>query len=69
MIGLIIGKGGETINRLCLESGARIEIAQASAEPCDMRNIVLSGTLEQVQQAKMLIDSMVSSWENNRKPG
>eukprot|EP00927_Polykrikos_kofoidii_P075405 TRINITY_DN71582_c0_g1_i1.p1 TRINITY_DN71582_c0_g1~~TRINITY_DN71582_c0_g1_i1.p1 ORF type:complete len:239 (+),score=32.15 TRINITY_DN71582_c0_g1_i1:183-899(+) len=65
LVGAIIGRGGDTIRRFCLESGARIEVSKASPEESsspsaeDERAIFLSGSPECVERARALINALV----------
>mmetsp|Transcript_22907 Transcript_22907/g.58563 ORF Transcript_22907/g.58563 Transcript_22907/m.58563 type:complete len:216 (-) Transcript_22907:114-761(-) len=59
LVGAVIGKGGETIKRLSLETGARIEVAKDAPPTAPERNIFLSGPADAVEKAKGLIESMV----------
>ena len=54
---MIIGKGGETIKYLQLQSGAKIQITKdAEADPYSVsRDVELTGTSEQVSRAEQLI--------------
>lgn len=42
-VGLIIGKGGETIRQLQLESGAKVQVAKKMIEETGMRNVFVEG--------------------------
>lgn len=60
-VGVVIGKGGDTIKSLQLQSGARIQIAKES-DPSNMasRDVDLVGTAEQVSRAEELINSVLA---------
>ncbi|KAG7262055.1 hypothetical protein CRUP_036064 [Coryphaenoides rupestris] len=58
MVGFIIGKGGEQISRLQLESGCKIQIAPDSGGLLD-RHCTLTGTPENIDQAKRLLNEIV----------
>ena len=45
-VGLIIGKGGETIKMLQEQTGAKIVIIQESNEPTDQKPLRISGPPE-----------------------
>lgn len=51
--GTIIGKGGERINRIRAESGARIDVGNAFGN--EERIITISGTPHQIQTAQYLL--------------
>ncbi|KAI8826186.1 uncharacterized protein EV422DRAFT_515673 [Fimicolochytrium jonesii] len=62
-VGLVIGRGGETIHRLQDQSGASINVVQESAQDTSsgLRTITLSGNPASVDMAKQLIDELVNS--------
>jgi far upstream element-binding protein len=61
-VGLVIGRGGETIRRLQDTSGANIQVAKDAAgnEPPGMRKIELMGGLGQVAEAKRMIGELIA---------
>ncbi|XP_041856402.1 far upstream element-binding protein 2-like isoform X3 [Melanotaenia boesemani] len=59
MVGLIIGRGGEQINKIQQESGCKVQIAPDSGGLSE-RNVSLTGSLESIQKAKGLLDDIVS---------
>ncbi|CAM8960571.1 unnamed protein product [Rhodiola kirilowii] len=65
-VGVIIGKGGETIKYLQLQSGAKIQITRdAEADRnCPTRPVELSGTAEQVAKAEQLINDVLNEAES-----
>lgn len=68
-IGLIIGKRGETIKRLQLESGAKIQVAKKEVEETNQRYVFVEGTEDKYNEAKRLIDEVVDEWRRiHRKP-
>jgi far upstream element-binding protein len=58
-VGLIIGKGGETIRQLQQESGAKIQVARKEVTATNMRNVFVEGTPDRYEIAKKLIDEIV----------
>ncbi|XP_072318897.1 far upstream element-binding protein 2 [Eucyclogobius newberryi] len=64
MVGLIIGRGGEQINKIQLESGCKVQIAHDSAGLPE-RSISLTGSPDSIQRAKSLIDEIVSKSNDN----
>ncbi|CAL8387992.1 unnamed protein product [Boreogadus saida] len=58
MVGFIIGKGGEQISRIQLESGCKIQIAPESGGLLD-RPCTLTGTPENIEQARRLLSEIV----------
>ena len=59
IVGLVIGKGGETIRQLQLESGAKIQVAKKEGEETGMRNIFVEGPDDKYRKAKDLIDDII----------
>lgn len=61
-VGVIIGKGGETIKYLQLQSGAKIQITKdAEADPYSLtRDVELMGTSEQISRAEQLIKDVIA---------
>ncbi|CAE7404088.1 Khsrp, partial [Symbiodinium pilosum] len=76
LIGMLIGRGGETIKDLKKESGARIDIAkEADEEGCTERQVHITGPPECVEFAKKMIEDMLGKSREGRdkdgprKPG
>ncbi|XP_005992186.1 far upstream element-binding protein 3 isoform X2 [Latimeria chalumnae] len=63
MVGFIIGRGGEQISRIQLESGCKIQIAPDSngmpERPC-----ILTGAPESIEQAKRLLGQIIDRCRN-----
>ncbi|TVU33135.1 hypothetical protein EJB05_24920, partial [Eragrostis curvula] len=61
-VGVIIGKGGETIRYLQLQSGAKIQVTRDNeAEPGALtRPVELQGTPEQISKAEQLINEILA---------
>ncbi|XP_043722537.1 far upstream element-binding protein 1-like [Telopea speciosissima] len=62
-VGLIIGKGGETIKNMQGSSGARIQLIPLHLPPGDTsteRTVQIDGTKEQIESAKQLISEVTS---------
>eukprot|EP00927_Polykrikos_kofoidii_P067124 TRINITY_DN6263_c2_g2_i1.p1 TRINITY_DN6263_c2_g2~~TRINITY_DN6263_c2_g2_i1.p1 ORF type:complete len:593 (-),score=101.34 TRINITY_DN6263_c2_g2_i1:180-1820(-) len=67
MVGRVIGKGGETVQRLQVESGAKIDInARDGHDPCPVK---IAGTEESVHYARRLINEILERSENARRSG
>ena len=58
MVGLVIGRGGEQIKRLQMESGCKIRIASEGNGTPD-RMCTLSGSQESIDEAKRMLDDVV----------
>ncbi|XP_029476310.1 far upstream element-binding protein 3-like isoform X4 [Oncorhynchus nerka] len=63
MVGFIIGRGGEQITRIQLESGCKIQIAADSGGMMD-RACTLTGSPENIEQAKRLLSQIVDRCRN-----
>eukprot|EP00262_Sarcandra_glabra_P015345 TRINITY_DN4713_c0_g2_i1.p1 TRINITY_DN4713_c0_g2~~TRINITY_DN4713_c0_g2_i1.p1 ORF type:complete len:583 (+),score=123.08 TRINITY_DN4713_c0_g2_i1:50-1798(+) len=61
-VGVVIGKGGETIKYLQLQSGAKIQVTRDScADPYSQtREVELTGTSEQISRAEQLIKDVIA---------
>uniref|UniRef100_A0A665UK94 KH-type splicing regulatory protein n=1 Tax=Echeneis naucrates TaxID=173247 RepID=A0A665UK94_ECHNA len=59
MVGLIIGRGGEQINKIQQESSCKVQIAPDSGGLPE-RSVSLTGSLDSIQKAKRLLDEIVS---------
>lgn len=59
MVGLIIGRGGEQINKIQQDSGCKVQISPDSGGLPE-RSVSLTGSPEAVQKAKLLLDDIVS---------
>ncbi|XP_062101433.1 uncharacterized protein LOC133807239 [Humulus lupulus] len=62
-VGLIIGKGGETIKNMQARTGARIQVIPLHLPPGDTSNertLQIDGTSEQIESAKLLVNEVIS---------
>lgn len=61
-VGVIIGKAGETIKYLQLQSGAKIQVTRDMEADlnCPTRPVELTGTPEQIAKAEQLIQEVLS---------
>ncbi|KAL6556667.1 hypothetical protein OROGR_005955 [Orobanche gracilis] len=62
-VGLVIGKGGETIKNMQARTGARIQVIPLHLPPGDMskeRTVQIDGTSEQIEAAKQLVEEVTS---------
>jgi far upstream element-binding protein len=59
IVGLIIGKGGETIRQLQLDSGAKIQVAKKEVAETGMRNVFVEGPDDKYRKAKSMIDDII----------
>jgi far upstream element-binding protein len=66
-VGLIIGRGGESINEIQRRSGARVNIVPESQSINARRPVNLFGTDEANQRAKELIEAIVRQDESGIK--
>ncbi|ONK69997.1 uncharacterized protein A4U43_C05F29130 [Asparagus officinalis] len=70
-VGLIIGKGGETIKSMQANSGARVQVIPLHLPPGDTsteRTVHIEGTSEQIEAAKKLVNEIVSGEVRLRNP-
>ena len=54
-VGLVMGKGGETISAICRDSGAHCQVDKNAPEGAREKNIVLKGPPEAIERAKQMI--------------
>uniref|UniRef100_A0A2P2LSD3 Uncharacterized protein MANES_16G078700 n=1 Tax=Rhizophora mucronata TaxID=61149 RepID=A0A2P2LSD3_RHIMU len=62
-VGLVIGKGGETIKNMQARTGARIQVIPLHLPPGDTsteRSVHIDGTTEQIEAAKQLVNEVTS---------
>ncbi|KAF7817398.1 far upstream element-binding protein 1-like [Senna tora] len=62
-VGLVIGKGGETIKNMQAQTGARIQVIPLHLPPGDTsteRTLQIDGTSEQIESAKQLVNQVIS---------
>ncbi|VFQ60808.1 unnamed protein product [Cuscuta campestris] len=62
-VGLVIGKGGETIKNMQASSGARIQVIPLHLPPGDTsseRTVQIDGTSDQIEIAKQLVNEAIS---------
>ncbi|KAJ8345836.1 hypothetical protein SKAU_G00300290, partial [Synaphobranchus kaupii] len=59
MVGLVIGRGGEQINKIQQDSGCKVQISPDSGGLPE-RCVTLTGTPDSIQKAKMFLDEIVS---------
>jgi len=58
-VGLVMGKGGETIRQICMMSGAHCQVDKNAPEGSREKNIVIKGKQECVLKAKLLVSEKV----------
>ena len=58
-VGLIIGKGGDTIRHLQLRSGCKIQVAKKQIPYTDIRNVFVEGPQDKLENARVLIEKIV----------
>jgi len=68
-VGLIIGRGGESINEIQRRSGARVNIVHESQSINGRRPVNLFGTDEANERARELIEAIVKQDEAGVKKG
>ncbi|KAJ4789079.1 Far upstream element-binding protein [Rhynchospora pubera] len=71
-VGLVIGKGGETIKSMQAKSGARIQVIPLHLPPGDTsteRTVYVDGTEEQIEAAKQLLNEVLSETRSRNTSG
>lgn len=58
-VGLIIGKGGETIRYLQMKSGCKIQVAKKEIPLTSMRNVFIEGPPDKFNGSRRLIEEIV----------
>lgn len=58
-VGLVMGRGGETIREICLVSGAHCQVDKTAPEGAREKNILIKGRPEAVERAKMMVSERV----------
>lgn len=58
-VGLVMGKGGETIRSICSSSGAHCQVDKAAPEGAREKNIVIKGNTDSVERAKAMIQEKI----------
>jgi far upstream element-binding protein len=66
LVGRVIGKGGETIQRLQRESGAKVDVNTQSGDPC---RVHIQGDSEAVCHARFLISEILEKGGFRSDPG
>jgi len=64
-VGLIIGKGGETIKMLQEQTGAKIIVIQESSEQLDQKPLRISGSGDAVESAKARVMELLNQIDMN----
>ncbi|WJX35356.1 hypothetical protein P8452_23359 [Trifolium repens] len=71
-VGLIIGKGGETIKSMQASTGARIQVIPLHLPPGDTsteRTLKINGAPEQIESAKQLVNQILTGENRLRNSG
>lgn len=71
-VGLIIGKGGETIKQLQEKSGAKMVVIQDGPNQEHEKPLVISGDSAKIEHARQLVYDLIAEKEMksfNRRPG
>ena len=58
-VGLVMGKGGETIRSICSESGAHCQVDKSAPDGARDKNIVIKGRPDAVERAKEMISDRI----------
>ena len=68
-VGLVMGKGGETIRAICAESGAHCQVDKNAPDGAREKNIVIKGRPDSVERAKDLINDKIGGGGYDRGGG
>merc|ERR1711915_237309 len=60
-VGLVMGKGGETIRMICSESGAHCQVDKSAPDGVREKSIVIKGRSEAVSKARDMINEKIGS--------
>jgi len=58
-VGLLIGKGGETIRNLQVQSGAKVQVARKEVAGSETRNVFIEGPADRYEAAVKMIEEIV----------
>merc|ERR1719336_1914944 len=58
LVGMLIGRGGETIKQVSRDTGARIEISKDDRDNCD-RTVTISGGQDAIDKARDAINEVL----------
>jgi len=58
-VGLVMGRGGETIRQICMASGAHCQVDKNAPDGAREKNIVIKGRPGNVQKAKLMVSDKV----------
>ena len=67
-VGLVMGKGGETIRSICSESGAHCQVDKSAPDGARDKNIVIKGRPDAVERAKEMISDRIGGGGYDRGP-
>lgn len=60
-VGVVIGKGGEMIKKIQGETGCKLQFIQGKGDGPGDRRCIISGTKQQVEEAKRTIEDLIES--------
>lgn len=60
-VGVVIGKGGEMIKKIQNETGCKLQFIQGKGDGPGDRRCIISGTKQQVEDAKRTIEDLIES--------
>lgn len=60
-VGVVIGKGGEMIKKIQGETGCKLQFIQGKGDGPGDRRCIISGTKQQVDDAKRTIEDLIES--------
>lgn len=60
-VGVVIGKGGEMIKKIQGDTGCKLQFIQGKGDGPGDRRCIISGTKQQVEDAKRTIEDLIES--------
>lgn len=60
-VGVVIGKGGDMIKKIQGETGCKLQFIQGKGDAQGDRRCIISGTKQQVEDAKQTIEELIES--------
>lgn len=60
-VGVVIGKGGDMIKKIQGETGCKLQFIQGKGDGPGDRRCIISGTKQQVEDAKRTIEDLIDS--------
>lgn len=68
-VGVVIGKGGDMIKKIQGETGCKLQFIQGKGDAPGDRRCIISGTKQQVDDAKQTIEELIESVMRSNQSG